>query len=203
MTQLLVLQEFRLNAADSAGLVERIVTMWRPGSGSAVPLLTSVDDPRDVAMLRTATDQDRKDASRQERAALAPFVATWRPLQWYRARVAENAQGPPRYYRMAVTGSGINDVNDTLAAPRSDPAELPAADHIELLWIGAPVGTHAGLLVLVGHDGDGRFAIGRDISGWPLPLSRELGVRIYEGGRAPGGRTKLHRGQRQQPSAIA
>ncbi|HVR89287.1 MAG TPA: hypothetical protein VHG53_07050 [Candidatus Limnocylindria bacterium] len=178
--QLLVLREFRLNGADSTGLIERIVAIRRPGNGSAVPLLTSVDDPRDVATLRTVADQDSKDADHEERAALAPFVESWRPPKWYQPRVAEDAQAPPRYYRMAVTESGINDVErDIPAPPQPDPAEPQATSPIALLWIGAPVGTHAGLLILVGHSREA--PVGRDSSGWPLPLSRELGVRIYEG----------------------
>jgi hypothetical protein len=91
-----------------------------------------------------------------------------------------------------VTESGINDLErELLSRPPPDPGDLNAATRIALLWIGAPVGTHAGLLVLVGHVGEAPFA-GRDVSGWPLPLSRELGVRIYESGNNMGSRTKLH-----------
>ena len=42
--------------------------------------------------------------------------------------------------------------------------------------------THAGLLTLVGSDGD-ELAMRPDPSVWPLPLSRPLGVRIYESRR--------------------
>src|SRR5438034_1313900 len=49
-----------------------------------------------------------------------------------------------------------------------------------LLWIGSPIGTHAGLLILVGGADDASVAQ-RDPGQWPLPLSRSLGVRIYEG----------------------
>jgi len=173
-------------------VIERIVSTTRAGSASAVPLLISVDDARDVATLRMAVDRQSKHADREQRAALAPFVASWRPLRWYQSRIAENAQAPPRYYRMAVTESGINDVErDLLSGPPPDRGELNEASRIALLWIGAPVGTHAGLLVLVGHCGEAPFAR-RDISGWPLPLSRELGVRIYQGSSITSPRTKLH-----------
>lgn len=179
----LVLQEFQLNAADSAPQVAEIVAQPRAGGGAAasgVPLLVSVDDPRDVATLRTVADQDSKDADRGERAALAPFVASWRPLKRYEPRVAESGREPPSYYRMAVTESGINDgATDTTLPP--PPEAAGAAAPIGSLWIGAPVGTHAGLLVLVGHYGAAPVALDQETAGWPLPLSRELGVRIYEG----------------------
>jgi hypothetical protein len=48
------------------------------------------------------------------------------------------------------------------------------------VWIGAPVGTYAGLLILLGNYED---PAQRHPFGWPLPLSRELGVRIYENHR--------------------
>ena len=46
-----------------------------------------------------------------------------------------------------------------------------------LLWIGSPVGTHAGLLVLLGGRDDQPRP---DAADWPLPMSRALGVRIYD-----------------------
>lgn len=177
--QLLVLQEFRLNSVDSSDTVERIVAAPRRDCEHVVPLLINIDDPRDVATLRSGSDQYPRDADRRERAALAPFVESWRPLKWYQPRVIEQSQAPPRYYRLAVTESGINDVENDAAAPNA--AKPDASVRIALLWIGAPVGTHAGLLILLGHYGEAPFVAGRDISGWPLPLSRELGVRVYEG----------------------
>ncbi|MEK7284292.1 MAG: hypothetical protein AAB114_00345, partial [Chloroflexota bacterium] len=50
-------------------------------------------------------------------------------------------------------------------------------------WIGIPEGTHAGLLVLVGRNDGEPVAGGRDGTSWPLPLSRDLGVRVYESSR--------------------
>ncbi len=176
--EVLVLDEFRLHVADSDGVAARIVWAASKGSRDPVPLLTSIDDPCDVATVRTAIDQDCSD-DRGERAALAPFVASWRPARRYRPRIAESAEAPPIHYRLAVTGSGMNDIVNI--HPRGPAPAQPATGHLALLWIGTPLGTHAGLLVLVGHYGDGAFAVGRDVSGWPLPLSRDLGVRIYEG----------------------
>jgi len=47
-----VLQEFRLHTATSAAEVARIVATFSGGIEPAVPLLTSIDDHRDVATVR-------------------------------------------------------------------------------------------------------------------------------------------------------
>jgi hypothetical protein len=44
---------------------------------------------------------------------------------------------------------------------------------------GSPLGPSAGLLILLGNDDD-RHTIRPDPRDWPLPLSSDLGVRIYE-----------------------
>lgn len=174
-----MLREFRLKAAASAGLVESIVAKHGPRDGAGVPLLTSIDDPRDVATVRTARDGDPGAADRAERMALAPFVESWQLPKRYRPRIAEHAPAPPEHYRMAVTESGINDVkpNGDVVTPLGS-TEPAAASPIALLWIGVPVGSHAGLMVLVGHHGEPPAAA---TAGWPLPLSADLGVRIYAG----------------------
>src|SRR5205807_5922765 len=48
----LVLQEFRLRAADDAAAAARIVAASPSGLEPAIPLLTSIEDGRDVATLR-------------------------------------------------------------------------------------------------------------------------------------------------------
>jgi hypothetical protein len=64
--------------------------------------------------------------------------------------------------------------------PRENSVDNEATSRpIGLVWIGAPVGSHAGLLVLLGGYEAPRPDDG-DTLGWPLPLSRELGVRVYE-----------------------
>lgn len=172
---LLVLQEFRLDSIESTEAVTRIVEQASP----AVPLLTSIDDPRDVATVRSI-DADDLALALEERIALAPFVSAWKPARRYAVRVRENALAPPDYYRMAVTESGIND-RDRSDTPRSADAGTGKGDPIGLLWIADPVGTHAGLLIVIGHYGQDPFQAGAEFSDWPLALSRDLGVRIYEG----------------------
>lgn len=168
----IVLQEFRLHAVDSDGAVARLVG----ARDDAIPLLTSIADRRDVATIRSGRATDPPDAD--ERAVLGRFVANWSEPKHYLPRVAERSQSPPAYYRLAVTESGIND------APSVRPERPPAGDGtsvpLGLIWIGKPVGTHAGLLVLLGHATDaGRGS--RTAREWPRSLSGGLGVRIYEG----------------------
>lgn len=190
--RVLVLEEFRLRAADVDGAAARIVAGSPHGIEPAVPLLTSIDDRRDVAMLRAVHAGEPTEIDAAQRAALEPLVSSWAEPKHYGPRITKQSQSPPSSFRLAVTESGINTGGDppvTLSgAPPVTPSQEPAGGGttsraVGLVWIGAPVGTHAGLLVLLGSYDDPR-AVGRDPSGWPLPLSRDLGVRIYENSRA-------------------
>jgi hypothetical protein len=177
----LELQEFRLNTADTAGEAARLVDSFSGGIEPAVPLLTSIDDHRDVAIVLAlhAGETARSDQGRH--GSLGPLVTTWQDVKRYGPRITERAagaQGLPSYYRLAVTESGINEADpDELTLPQF--VDDATAAPIGLLWIGAPIGTGAGLLVLVGNS-DAETVDGRYAREWPLPLSRALGVRIYE-----------------------
>lgn len=176
----LVVQEFRLHSADTAGDAAGIVASFFRGIGPAVPLLTSIDDNRDVATVRALHPGEPVERDPAERVALGPLVARWQPPKHYGPRITERSARPSSYYRLAVTESGINDASsETLAAQRRDGVDFGAAAPLGLLWIGQPLGTHAGLMVLVGDHDDpaGAMFAPRD---WPLPFSRALGVRIYE-----------------------
>jgi hypothetical protein len=178
-TMVLVLQEFRLARADTDGAVARIVSSLPSGVEPAVPLLVSIEDRRNVAIIRALhTDEWQKpDAAH---AALDPFVASWREPTRYSPRISERSASAPSHYRLAVTESGINEREpDPGPIPREHDATTSA--HLGLLWVGEPIGTHAGLLVLVGNDEDPAVPRAAPRQ-WPLPLSRFLGVRIYEGG---------------------
>lgn len=176
----LVLQEFRLRAADTAGDAARIVAAFSGGIEPAVPLLTSIDDQRDVAIVRAVHAGEQPEGDPGQRAALDPLVASWQPVKQYGPRIAEHSESPSSYYRLAVTESGINNA-ESQPLPVAAPAKPRdgTATRLGLLWIGLPVGTYAGLLALVGSDDD-RVTIRSEARDWPLPLSRELGVRIYE-----------------------
>ena len=177
----IVLQEFRLRDPGARADVERVVAGWAPEVEPAVPLLTSIDDPRDVATVRGLHSGETEAADPTQHAQLDRLVAAWESPKAYGPRLAERSTSPPTYYRLAVTESGINE---TLLSPSAKKKARPTgagitSSRIGQLWIGAPIGTHAGLLVLIGHYDREPFA-SSDIGGWPLPLSTDLGVRIYE-----------------------
>jgi hypothetical protein len=181
-TEILVLDEFRLRAADTDGAAAAMILAASKGIRDPVPLLTSIEDPRDVATLRTvgtgATDSDGPRGD----AALEELVATWHPARRYLPRIAARSQGAPSSsFRLAVTESGIND--EPVAPPGTWVGKPASGEPISLLVIGVPEGTHAGLLVLVGRDDAEPVAGDRDRTRWPLPLSRDLGVRVYDSGR--------------------
>ena len=176
----LELHECRLNAAGDAREAARIVDSFSRGIEPAVPLLTSIDDRRDVAIVRAMHASETAESDQERRGTLERLVTSWQDVKRYAPRVTEHADKAPSYYRLAVTESGIND-----AGP-DDPPVPPSAGTgtrtpASLLWIGIPVGTAAGLMVLLGNDAGENVRSGADE--WPLPLSRDLGVRIYEGRR--------------------
>jgi hypothetical protein len=178
----LVVQEFRLRAADTANEAARIVATFPDGIEPAVPLLRSIDDERDVAIVGALHVGERLDELEQH-AALDPLVLSWQPVKRYGPRITESAESPPSSYRLAVTESGINDADgDPVAAAPKSAAHEEAATQVGLMWVGAPVGTYGGLMVLLGSYGD--QVTGRpEPREWPLPLSRQLHVRIYQTAR--------------------
>lgn len=172
----IVLDEFRLRAADGDGSAARIVAEASKGSLDP-PLLTSIEDPLDVALLRTVTAGSPDANDPHELAALGHLVAAWQRSKRYRSRIAATSEvTDATSYRLAVTESGINDEGS--APPSEWLGEAASGEPIATLLIGVPEGTHAGLLVLVGREGSPLAADGP--APWPLPLSRELGVRIYQ-----------------------
>lgn len=178
----LMLQEFRLRSEGEAGEAGRIVAASAGGNQPTIPLLVSIDDPRDVATVRAIGNGEKNERDQGQRDRLARLVQSWRPLTQYAPRIAERSASPPSSYRLAVTGSGITDGEpDPLAAMPRDRAATGTTSPVGLLWVGVPLGTHAGLLVLLGGYDD---EVSRsDAQVWPLPLSRYLGVRIYESPR--------------------
>jgi hypothetical protein len=183
--KLLVLEEFRLRIADVDGAAARIVAASPNGIEPAIPLLTSIDDPRDVAMLRAVHAGESSETDAVQHAALDPLVTSWTAPKHYGPRITERSQSPPSSFRLAVTESGINTGGvSPVTLSQAAHAGATKSRAVGLVWIGAPVGTHAGLLILLGSYDDPR-AVRQDPSGWPLPMSRDLGVRIYETNSAP------------------
>jgi hypothetical protein len=178
----LVLQEFRLRAADDAAAAARIVAASPAGIEPAIPLLTSIEDRRDVATLRGLHTGEATEGDAVERAGLDHLVSSWAEPKLYGPRVTERSQSPPSSFRLAVTESGINAGGAPMTLGDNAAGNEATSRPIGLVWIGAPVGTHAGLLVLLGGY-DEPQPVGGDPSRWPLPLSRDLGVRIYDNSR--------------------
>ena len=174
----LVLEEFRLRAADVDGAAARIVADTPRGIEPAIPLLTSIEDRRDVATIRALHASESTEGNALQHAALDPLVSKWAAPKHYGARIAEHSQSPPSSFRLAVTESGINAGGPPAVVPQQV-TEQANSRAVGLVWIGAPVETHAGLLVLVGNY-EAEPTAEEGSLGWPLPMSRDLGVRIYE-----------------------
>lgn len=178
--QTFVLQELRLRDTADANEAARVLAA-AGAIGTAVPLLTSIDDERDVAVVRAVYTADPPATDTAQRAMLERFVATWQPPQQYVPRITERSATTPAHYRLAVTGSGINNAEPDPIAPSRDGANEDATrTPLDLLWVGVPLGTYAGLLILLGTGDDEERP---DARKWPLPLSRYLGVRIYDSQR--------------------
>lgn len=174
-----VLQEFRLCDGASRADADGILAAADP---EGLPLLTSIADDRDVASVRSSPSPETPDDP-FDRASLRDLVVRWEAPRVYRRRISESALVAPAAYRLAVTESGINDghrpltpVTPASRQPERNGREEPTP--VALLWIGAPVGTHAGLLVLVGEVG--RSGIAQDPA-WPGDLGGKLGIRVYRG----------------------
>jgi hypothetical protein len=179
--RVLVLEEFRLRTADVDGAAARIVAGSAHGIEPPIPLLTSVEDRRNVATLRALHAGESTESNAEQHAALDPLVSKWAAPKHYGPRITERSRSAPSSYRLAVTESGINaGGSPPPQLPKETVDEEPTGRPIGLLWIGAPVGTHAGLLVLLGGYDDDPRTVGGNPVGWPLPLSSDLGVRIYE-----------------------
>lgn len=177
--EIIVVDEFRLHARDTDGTAARMVAAASLTSRDP-PLLTSIEDPRDVALVRAVPASSAAPADPRDDVALGRLVAGWRPSKRYRSRIAATSEvTKASSYRLAITESGVNDEP---GAPCDGWLGQPASEEpIAVLLVGMPLGSDAGLLVLVGRDGSPEE---RTI--WPLPLSHALGVRIYHGWRAHG-----------------
>jgi len=177
----LVLQEFRLLDPASAAAAARILDASTPSGETAVPLLVSIDDACDVASVHAVRAGEPAGPDPKQRGALDRMVSVWQPPKRYSPRITERSATPPSYYRLAVTESGINKPQPPGVFPR-ELRQDGALTHLGLLWIGSPIGTDAGLFVLLGSFNNRNSARPRS-SDWPRLLRRPLGVRIYDSPR--------------------
>ena len=96
-----MLEEFRLRDADLDGAVARIVAATPHGIEPAIPLLTSIEDRRDVAMLRAVHAGEPTEADAAQHAALDPLVSSWREPKHYGAEDHRAIGSPPSSFRLA------------------------------------------------------------------------------------------------------
>ena len=174
-TDRFVLQEFRL--ADGASH-EDAARILRSSDERGVPLLTSIADDRDVAFVRCVPSHTPAREDPIDRARLEGLVSRWQEHRTYRPSVSESSLRPATRYSLAVTESGVNGGERASRPGRPVASQAPPSDRIAMLWIGTPIDSFAGLLVLVGRDDE---RAGAHDPEWALPLSEELGVRIYRG----------------------
>jgi hypothetical protein len=93
-----VLEEFRLRVADVDGAAARIVAESPGGIEPAIPLLTSIEDKRDVAMLRALHSGESTESDAMQHAALDPLVSSWAVPKHYGPRIAERARSSERWH---------------------------------------------------------------------------------------------------------
>ena len=176
------LYEFRLRSLADRATAQQLLTDAGLDERS-VPLLSRVDDPCSLAVIHAYDAPGRSDTESELLAAIGGISNGLRSHH-FRARLAIETPDAASHFRLAVTESGRNDL------PASGTEHWVAAGHrdrsdadSQLLWIGAPMDSSHGLLVLVGHELEEAFDAGRESASWPLPLSTDLGVRIYTGSR--------------------
>lgn len=189
---LLTLQEFRLRSTDGPTLriVARLSQALRSMGVREIPLLVSVDDERDAAVLVTFADDAAASTVRvaQVRAALTEALISFRiaaepPERRYEERFAAGSGQDTNYYRVAVSETEGRELREfaqraaTAGTEQPDPA---------LLWLGRAADVGDGVLALVGYADDSSFRMDAAIEDAPPAPMRALGVRVYTGGASPG-----------------
>jgi hypothetical protein len=150
-----------------------------------IPLLVSVDDERDAAVLVTFADDGAASTLHvaQARAALTealiPFrIAAEPPERRYEERIAAGSGEDTNYYRLAVSETEGRELREfaqragTAGTAQPDPA---------LLWLGRAADTGDGALALAGYPDDSRFRTDA-IEDAQDELVHALGVRVYTSG---------------------
>ena len=172
------LHEFMLPAGTDLPSADAALALAGDAEGGRVPLLSAIDDPRRVAWVRACRSRADANASRSVGDVAGPVAAG--PALLFAQRLALGTPDAASYFRLAVAPAGRNTRDGPLRAPEtSGERDRGAPDRTTgLLWIGTPLDSPHGLLVLVGLADPGAFAADRSTS-WPLPLSTDLGVRIY------------------------
>lgn len=178
----LVLHEFRLRSAADRRTAADTVAYWTDSDDAQIPLLFAIDDPRGLALVVARRSGDDPETGR---GLLSELVAlgSEAPPRHFTPRLVIGIPNSSSYFRLAITESGINDPEPTAdPAARTDGRPDPFGGQLRLLWVGLPLDTPAGLLLLAGQQLDGSVSgTGQGTTPWPLPLSTEPEVRIYAG----------------------
>ena len=116
LIQMLVLEEFRLRAADLAGAAARIVARSPHGIEQGIPLLTSIDDRRDVATLRGVHAGESLATDSAQHAALDSLVLRWTEPKHYGPRITERSQTPPSTAWKSLCSRMVGTNRDAAAA---------------------------------------------------------------------------------------
>ncbi|GAC1698538.1 MAG: hypothetical protein NVS9B6_08820 [Candidatus Limnocylindrales bacterium] len=175
--------EFRLpDSADRDTVREQLRNLETDG-GPSIPLMSRIDDDRALALVRAHRSENGATVDQEVREIIDRMGADLRSRE-FSARVALAEPGAGAHFRLAMTEFGRNDAtpNATETWVAADDADRPDADS-QLLWIGVTTDSTEGLFVLVGHDVEEQGTPAGATPRWPLPLSSEMGVRIYTGTR--------------------
>lgn len=188
VVMLFTLQEFRLRSTDGLTLriVARLSQALRSMGVREIPLLVSLDDKRDAAVLVTFADDAAASTVRVAQArtalteALVPFRITAEPPERrYEERIAAGSGENTNYYRLAVAETEGRELREfaqraaTAGTAQPDPA---------LLWLGRAADAGDGVLALAGYADDSSFCTDTAIEDAPRAVVRALGVRVYASG---------------------
>ncbi|OLC56479.1 MAG: hypothetical protein AUH85_06225 [Chloroflexi bacterium 13_1_40CM_4_68_4] len=187
---LLTVQALRLEqpGEPTRRLVARLSRSLRSAGVLDIPLLMSVDDDREAAVLvgfadRVTAFADRVALARRALStALAALGIGARPLELFGERIGAGTGSSSRYYRLAICeteGQALREFADRATTLAKSPGDLA------LLWIGRAESGDA-VLVLTGYPDDSSFRTGTAIEDAPQGARRRLGVRVYAGEAAAG-----------------
>lgn len=182
---LFTLQEFRLRSADGPTLriVARLSHALRSMGVREIPLLVSVDDGRDAAVLVTFADDVAASTLRvaQVRAALTealiPFRIAAAPTERrFDERIASAGGEDARYYRLAISETEGDELREFAQRAATDGTAQPDP---ALLWLGRAADVGDGVLALIGYPDDSSFRAGAPFEDAPRALRLGLGARVY------------------------
>lgn len=173
------IDEFAMRSASARVAADRAIDA-HIDARERIPLLVAIDDPMRAVLLRTSRGKSRDGVDDALLAALTALGEARPPRRFVR-RLALGEPADASYFRLAVTAFGRRDRGGLGGEPSGAPSGQrdPFGGGTTLLWIGVPPASPSGLMVLVGQARPAGSATAGAPTAWPLPLSADLGVRIY------------------------